>query len=466
MSAIDFSFKAKTYARSFVNLFVPELINTSENIYKYGNADLLPNNLIKYLNNSGVAKRCANKVASYIQADGFEDAAKEFKVNDKQLSDSVLSAIAYDLSYFKGFALNIGRDATGKVVSAKHIPFQWIRKTLRGDFLVNPTKGTKQYKKDQNVYYPKFAGEQITPAELAAQIKQYKNIGEIMYCYLPTPDNPQYPVPDYYASIEDVLTSAEIQRYDLEAVMNGFVPSAILTLVGKTDNTTKDANGRTARDYQEDALASFTGHDKNEEGLSGRNRLLVMEAATKEEIPVLQTFDAKAILDAANSKRDVIERAVCRSFGVHPVLVGYSDAAVLGNTQSIANASLELANNVNALQRLIERTFTILFPQVEWKLSAFKPVTYIPTEAYSKLTDTEIRSLYGYEALPQETTSAKVLADVLGVGGTQSLTTVLVDTVLTPDQKKATLEILFGLKPEDAKRLVEGAVAPLNPTAP
>ena len=219
-----------------------------------------------------------------------------------------------------------------------------------------------------------------------------------MYCYLPTPDNPQYPVPDYYASIEDVLTSAEIQRYDLEAVMNGFVPSAILTLVGKTDNTTKDANGRTARDYQEDALASFTGHDKNEEGLSGRNRLLVMEAATKEEIPVLQTFDAKAILDASNSKRDVIERAVCRSFGVQPVLVGYSDAAVLGNTQSIANASLELANNVNALQRLIERTFTILFPQVEWKLSAFKPVSYIPESVYQYLTEDEIRALYGYKS--------------------------------------------------------------------
>ena len=219
-----------------------------------------------------------------------------------------------------------------------------------------------------------------------------------MYCYLATPDNPQYPVPDYYASIEDVLTSAEIQRYDLEAVMNGFVPSAILTLVGKTDNTTRDANGRTARDYQEEALASFTGHEKNEDGLSGRNRLLVMEAATKEEIPVLQTFDAKAILDAANSKRDVIERAVCRSFGVHPVLVGYSDAAVLGNTQSIANASLELANNVNALQRLIERTFTILFPQVEWKLSAFKPVSYIPESVYAHLTEDEIRALYGYKS--------------------------------------------------------------------
>ena len=399
MSAIDFSFKAKTYARSFVNLFAPELINTSENIYKYGNADLLPNNLIKYLNNSGVAKRCANKVASYIQADGWDgEAAKKLKVNDKQTADEILSPIAFSDSYFAGFVLNIGRDATGKVVSAKHVPLQWMRKTLRGDFLINPTKGTKNYKKDKNVYYPQFAGYQITPTELAAQIKQYGNIGEIGYFYIETPDNPHYSIPDYYASIEDVLTSAEIQRYDLEAVMNGFVPSAILTLVGKTDNTTKDANGRTARDYQEEALASFTGHDKNEEGLSGRNRLLVMEAATKEEIPVLQTFDAKAILDAANSKRDVIERAVCRSFGVHPVLVGYSDAAVLGNTQSIANASLELANNVNALQRLIERTFTILFPQVEWKLSAFKPVSYIPESVYQYLTEDEIRALYGYKS--------------------------------------------------------------------
>lgn len=404
-----FVFKAQVYARSFVNLFVPEVKNVSENIYKYGLNDLLPNKLIEYINNSGVAKRCVNKVASYIQADGFEDeSARAFKVNPTQSADDLLSSTAYDTSYFRGFAWNIGRDSSGKVVSAKHIPFQWVRKTLSGDFQVNPTRGTRDYKTTENKYYPAYKGLQISSAELANQIATYGKTnktdglqGEILYAYLPTPDNPQYPVPDYYASIEDVLTSAEIQRYDLEAVMNGFVPSAILTLVGNTDNTTTDAHGYTARDYQQMALEGFTGHSKNDSGLSGRNKLIVFEAPTKDQIPSLQAFDAKAILDGANTKRDIIERAVCRSFGVHPVLVGYSDAAILGNTQSIANASLELSNNVNSLQRLIERTYKTVFPDLEWKLTTFKPVNYIPESVYEHLTQDEIRALFGYKPMVQ-----------------------------------------------------------------
>lgn len=399
---------SKTYFRSFQNLFVPELKNQSENIYKYGNNNLLPNKLIEYINNSGVAKRCVNKVASYIQADGWEDSLKVFKVNSFQNADELLSQISYEPAYFKGFVLNIGRDSNGKAISAKHIPLQWVRKTLRGDFLVNPTLGTKDYKRDENKYYPAYKGVKIHQSELAAQIADYKKVnktdglqGEIFYCYIPSPDNPQYPVPDYYASIEDVLTSAEIQRYDLEAVMNGFVPSAILTLVGKTDDTTQDSHGYTQRDYINMTLEEFTGHSKNADGLSGRNKLAVFEAATKDEVPVLQAFDAKAILDSSNTKRDVVERSVCRSFGVHPVLVGYSDAAILGNTQSIANASLELSNNVNAIQRLIERSFKSVFPEFDWKLTTFKPVNYIPEFAYQYLTPTEIRALYGYAPLTE-----------------------------------------------------------------
>lgn len=393
----------KTYFRSFQNLFVPVLTNQSENIYKYGYNNLLPNKLIEYINNSGVAKRCVNKVASYIQADGWDDSLKNFKVNSFQTADEILSPVSYDPAYFKGFVLNIGRDSSGKAISAKHIPLQWVRKTLRGDFLVNPTLGTKDYKRDENKYYPSFNGSQISQTELSIQITEYGKVnktnglqGEIFYCYIPSPDNPHYPVPDYYASIEDVLTSAEIQRYDLEAVMNGFVPSAILTLIGKIDNTTKDKDGLTARDHMTATLEEFTGQSKNVDGLSGRNKLVVFEAATKDEVPVLQSFDAKAILDSSNQKRDIVERSVCRSFGVHPVLVGYSDAAILGNTQSIANASLELSNNVNAIQRLIERSFKAVFPEQDWKLTTFKPVNYIPDVIYQDLTQDERRALFGY----------------------------------------------------------------------
>jgi len=106
---------------------------------------------------------------------------------------------------------------------------------------------------------------------------------------------------------------------------------------------------------------------------------LLQFAPTKDEITTIQTVDIKPILDASNSKRDVIERSVCRLFGVHPVLCGYSDAAVLGNTQAIANASLELNKVANPFQRLMTDAFRQLYPNVEWEIFIYIKKNTIPT---------------------------------------------------------------------------------------
>lgn len=442
--------------KTFKNLFLPVIEDKSQNIYRYGQDNLLPNNLIRYINESGVAKRCVNKVSSYIAADGFSETdTKVFKVNAKQNSDELLQSIAYDCAYFKGYALQVGRDRSGKVVSAKHVPFQLLRKTLRGDFLFNPTYGMKEFKKDKNEYFPRFKGVQISPLELKKQMEDYGNKGEIFYVYEETPDNPHYPVPDYYSGVENLRTSSRIQQFDLNMVLNGFKPSAILTIVGNIDDKTKDARNKTARDYLDESLDQFTGRNANQYGETNEGGLLIMEAKTKEEAPILQTFDSKAILDASNSKREVVDRAVCRDFGVHPVLVGFSDAAILGNTQSIANASMELNNNVNSIQRMIERSMKVLFPELDWSLTKFQPVSFIPDAVLNDLTQTERRALFGYPELVVEGVDSKpLLVEKLGVGGTQAFTQILADTNLTPEQKKATLQLLFGISDEDVNKLV------------
>lgn len=450
--------KFKFLPRKILSLFVPAYEDKSQNIYRFGEDNFLPQKFIRYINDSGTAKRCANEVAKYIQADGFAATATKALIvgqNKKFKADDLLALTAYDLSYFKGFAWNIGRDPqTGKVISVDHIPFQCVRKTLAGDFLINLTIGSPYYKKSANKYYPAFGGAQMPLPQLLAQMKEYGKCGEILYAYESTPDNPHYPIPDWFAAWEDVRTSSELQKFDLEAVLNGFVPGAILTTVGKVDDVTKDANGKTDKDRQEEALEGFTGNAKTSDGLSGRNGLLVLNAPTKDEIPSLQTFDAKAIIDASNSKRDAIERSVCRLFGVHPVLIGHSDAAVLGNQQAMANASLQLNLYVNPLQRLIERSLKECFPAVDTAITQFKPINYIPTEVYGKLTDDEIRGLFGFPKSEVDNSDVKLLSEKLGVGGTDSLTKILVDPALSIPQKRATIQILFGISEQDSIKLV------------
>lgn len=378
---------------TFLNAFVPEVRNESKELFYYGRNNLLPNDLLKHIADSGTAKRCITKLTAYIQADGFENTkASEVQVNNTQTADELLAEVAGYVSYFKGFALHIKRKADGSIAEVECVPFETVRKTLDGHFWVNPSYGQPRFREDKGKKYPAFAGAKITAAELAAQVKQFGHVGEIFYVYQRTADNRHYPVPDYYAGIEDVRSSTELSRLDLESVLNAFMPSAILTMVGHIDDVTKDDHGKTQRDYLDETLQQFTGMKSDSNGLTGRMRLAMFSAATRDEVPVLQTFDAQALVDASNNKRDIIDRAVCRLFGIHPVLLGFDDAQVLGNTQAIANASLELNTIVNPMQRMITDAFTKLFPKLDWTITQFTPITYVDASLLPYLTPDEIRN--------------------------------------------------------------------------
>lgn len=434
----------------FQNMFIPEKVDKTTGVYFYGKDNRLPNKLMSWVLDSGTAKKAQSKRSTYIAADGFNNKDLSLKkVNQLQTADQLLNEIAGYLSYFKGFALHVKRNGNKDVSEVKCLAFQDIRKKEDGTFTYNPTlSAVKLDKSKEQIIHP-FKKE-LTDAEFALRIAN----GELIYAYNKSADNSYYPVPDYYAGIEDIRSSSELQKFDFETVMNAFVTSAILTIVGELNDTDKDEHGRTERDYFEEELEKFTGNSKDTDGVSGRMRMLIMTARNKDEIPVLTPFDAKVIVDASNTKRDIIDRACARLFGVHPVLIGFSDAQLLGNTQAISNASQELNNDVIPDQRLVTEVFSSLY-EGDWTVSSFRPFKYIPDVLLNTLTEEEKRQLIGYKALPQQTTDAKILADVLGVGGTTALTNILL-AALTPEQKKAALEILFGIKPEEAARLVGG----------
>jgi hypothetical protein len=416
--------KLRSLVSSFVNRFVFDTENKSKDIYNWGEKNTLPNMLIATIADSGVATRAVGKVAEYIASDGFvETSAATFKVNDKETADQLLQTIAGQLAISTGFALHIQRKG-GKVSSVKSIPIQCVRKKITGGFFYNPTYGQKAFDEKKTVHYPEFVERDLTNEEL--QGGRYAN-GELMFVYRKTPFNSYYPIPDYYSQIEDVQTSSEIAKFDLETVVNGFLTSAIITMIGDIDDQTKDTYGKTELDYIHEDFKGFTGQIKNSDGVGGRNKAMLTFAATKEGAPVVQQFDSKSILEASNSKRDVIERAVCRLFGMHPVLLGYSDAAVLGNTQALANASLEANKVVNPLQRLITDAFKKIWPTMDWTISEYMPIAYIDPALFDKMTEDEIRNkLLG---LPPKETDATGEGDKI-VKALNSLSTLVANKVL------------------------------------
>lgn len=382
--------RAKGLVSSFVNVFVPDLINKSVGIYNYGYNNLLPNELVKYIADSGIATRCVGKVSEYIASNGFVDKANaSLKVNEKQTANKLLQEQAINAAMFRGFAYHISRKG-GKISSVVSIPFQCIRKKTDGNFLYNPTFGQKLYDKTQDKTYPAFVGSEM-PTSILSDPK-YKD-GEVFYVYQKTPFNSYYPVPDYYSGIEEIRTSSELAKMDLELALNGFMPSAIVTVVGNIDDSVEDDNGKTEMDYIRDDFKKFTGEEK-ENGISGRFKGLLMHAPSKEDLPQITTFDAKSILEASNNKRDIIGREVCKLFGVHPVLVGFSDAQILGNQQALSNCSLELTKTVDHLKRMLIESFEMMFPNMDWSISEYLPINYVPDALLSDMTQNERREKF------------------------------------------------------------------------
>jgi hypothetical protein len=77
----------------------------------------------------------------------------------------------------------------------------------------------------------------------------------------------------------------------------------------------------------------------------------------------------------------------------------------------------------------------------------------IDESLFPDLTSNERRALIGFEEITSKGDN-QVLAQVLGVGGTQALVSVVTDTLLMPEQKIQLLIKLFSLSEEDARMII------------
>jgi predicted RNA-binding protein with PIN domain len=392
--------KGKVY--KFFNRIVEVIDDKSKKDWiLYGYDNLFPNKLLRYINESGTAKMCTDKVAEYTEADGFlNDVTFKYQFNKEQKGDDFLTDIAQQVAIFGGFALLVKRNLFNEVKEAEVLSLDKIRKDKNDvkKLWYNKNVGNTQYKDNEWKPYPAF---NPNAKNVFAEYPQ----GEIAYFYKKSADNPHYPVPSYYAGIEDVISSAEISKMDLELALNGFMPSSLITFIGNPNQEIPDSHGKTVDDYYDEVLESFTGGIKDRDGLSDRFSLLKFWASTKDEVPVLQSFDAKGVLDASNAKRDLINREVCRLFKVPPVLVGFSEATILGNQLALANAQKVLIDTVNPMQRFITDSLKTVFPAMDFTISQKTPLAVADPALLDVLTAQEKRRIFwGLEPLTENTT--------------------------------------------------------------
>ncbi len=418
--------------------------------------------LLMAVMDSGTSRICVDRKASYIYGEGFLlEATANKQANARQDFNKLLAVSAPNLALFKGVCFKIMVDQKGMPYRIYSLPVDKVKKTSDGDYIYNYSLNTDNYMQSHDrkfeAYNPKATPqERIVKLQNELKANNGTQIGTIYYAYNEGIGQDYYPIPPAYSGIEDILSDSELSGYELENLENGFLPSAILTIIGKLDNTIKDAaTGKTEADVMKDKLRAFTAKK------GGRAKLLVMAAETKEQVPTLQQLDVAQILTGLEKITDRIGRKVCRLFEIPPVLAGFEDASILGSNQTFKNALVSLQHSVKIDQQILINALSAIYPDINFEIKQLKLIDYIPEQVLAKLTDDELRALGGYEPLPKADVGTGIsLAQIIGVGGTQSLQAIVTDPNMSQEQKVQVLMILFNITYENSYSMIYGIKPP------
>lgn len=354
---------------SIFNRYVPTIIRKQDGRYSYGEKDLMPQQIIEMIASNPTAMRCVLKRAEYIAANGFVDEAlNDFVVTKGKTARHLLNETAIQTSMFECVSWHIARYGNKEVASTDIHPYEFIRRGTSGVLWYNSTLGSNEQKNDW-IKYPAFS---LTP-QMGLGYK-----GEVLYEWHRSPMAMNFPVPSWYSGEMDIRTGIELAMMDTEMAENGFMVSAILKVIGEIDDTVKDANGETARDKFKKNIQQFTGKGRGANGVSKRYSLLVLYAASKEEMPELQSIDVKDLVTGSIEKRESIDKTICRIFDVNPVLLHHDVQSILGQDAALRNAKGIMAESVIHYQNLIKECFEKVYPkiggrEVKWDLTTLDP---------------------------------------------------------------------------------------------
>jgi hypothetical protein len=196
------------------------------------------------------------------------------------------------------------------------------------------------------------------------------------------------------------------------------------------------------------------------QGDENASKIWVVDVDADEEKPEFIDFTAKNFDRQFELTEKTVQENIGKMFIIPPILRGVDVGAGFGadlmkNAYDVMNSTTGNERRIlsDAFKDLLEY-YIIMFTDFE-----ITPIKYestneaIDESLFPDLTSNERRALIGFEEITSKGDN-QVLAQVLGVGGTQALVSVVTDTLLMPEQKIQLLIKLFSLSEEDARMII------------
>ncbi len=403
----------------------------TEGILSYDIDNAYPQRVMDIIRGSATSFKCNDILSKFIFGQGFAD--KTFyksKVNKLgQTTDMLLRKSTQDLAMFRGLALHVNYNANGEIVGVTSVPFEHCRLAVEKDSYIPYAvavyddwgrKRNRQIKKD-NIDYINFFNPNRVQEEVLAAGGWDKYKGQILYY---SADGHEYPTATADPVLEDCVTDGEIKLKKYRDVTTNFMASHIYINRGVFEDEAE-------RSGMQDTLQSFQGSDNV-------GKIMMVESTEEATDPKLLKVDIQNTDKLFEYTEQSVQDNIRQNYGIPSILIGKETQGKLGTSGEFIEATDNYNKNTKDERLVVEEVYRKVFSRYYYNINPTNDYSIIPITATAENVDSEN------------------LAAAIGVGGVQALTTILVDPVLTPQQKVNTIQVVFGVDKLSAEAMVNG----------
>lgn len=424
--------------------------NKTEGILNFDIDNAYPQRTHDILMNSGTAVSCLRIYTRFIIGGGFTDQTfYKAVINRSGLKvDGLLRKTARDKAEHAGIAWHINYNQLFEIIEVQPLKFMDVRiSTDKTKAEIYPDWGRRKKKnipkneiQELNWYNP---NPEIIQREVeeAGGWEHYK--GQVLYW---TDLGIEYPIAIYDAVLEDMETEGNAKRFRRTSSGKNFYAAQFLITDEAESEEASEEFAETIREFQDpDASGSICIIEKKQ------------PTDSFEMKPVeIQKYDGMLQLTETSSKEAIVEAFLVPK----PLLL--KGSASIGKSEEIEDAK-QYYNDITYDDRLvIEELAAEVFGRFAFKINETDDYSIIPVKVNKKITQeyfpyvskNEIRVSIDQPEVEEPKADTKLLAEVLGVGGTQVLVSVLTNPELTEDQKIGILKVLFGLNTDQANEML------------
>lgn len=433
---------------------------------------------------SSMGSTCREMYRKFIFGRGFQDVELSKKVINRwgMTMDGLLFKISDEFSY-GAFALHFNFNALYEKTDISLIPIEHIRftdekhKTNPNQMAINKDWGTKEFD-EKNTRFVHFYNPD--PAIIDEQVKisggwdQYN--GQIMYC---NPYGKGYPLAMFDSVLEDMQTDAQAKTFKFRNVTTNFMASHILFRT--RSNSDENINVKTQDDEFDMNLTDFQGADN-------AMKIMSVELDSPDQFFKLEKVDQMNGDAIYQFTEQSTRNNIRQKFMIPPVLLMELSGRIGGTADEIIDATKSYNSTTDDerifIEMVLKKAFTNFVDKSINENSNFYilPRTAIAKNDAQKNKDIQAILINGQLTKEQKKlilvnqyqidsedaekmvnpndTKTPMLIEQIGPNGMQSLTNILTNQEMTPEQKRGTLEILFGLTADQINKLVPNVSQP------